>query len=98
MKRPAQKDLDFCTPEDLLIVRGDAAPGMPIDAITTAGERAQAVLQLLSGQFGNPDERYADHILAAVIWDVQGTIEQIRTLALYGNSTSTPDARKGGAQ
>ncbi|HBP6750120.1 hypothetical protein FA419_19100 [Pseudomonas aeruginosa] len=77
---------------------GDAAPGMPIDAITTACERAQAVLQLLSGQFGNPDERYADHILAAVIWDVQGTIEQIRTLALYGNATSTPATRKGGAQ
>ncbi len=56
------------------------------------------MLQLLSGQFGNPDERYADYILAAVIWDVQGTIEQIRTLALYGNATSPPATRKGGAQ
>ncbi|MNC83073.1 hypothetical protein D3C81_1721490 [compost metagenome] len=57
------------------------------------------MLYLLSGQFiGDPGERYADHVIANVIWDVQGTIEQIRTLATYGNATSTPGARKGGAQ
>lgn len=99
MKQAAQKDLDFCSPEDLLAVRSDAAPGVPIDAITTACERAMAVLYLLSGQFtGDPGERYADHIIAGVIWDVQGTIEQIRTLAVYGSATSTPDARRGGVQ
>ncbi|HCJ7658257.1 hypothetical protein R4K01_12940 [Pseudomonas aeruginosa] len=99
MKRTAQKDLDFCSPEDLLAVRNDATPGVPIDAITTACERAMAVLYLLSGQFtGDASDRYADHIIAGVIWDVQGTIEQIRTLAAYGNATSTPDTRKRGDQ
>lgn len=99
MKQTTPKELNFCSPEDLLLVRNDAAQGVPIDAITTACERATAVLYLLSGQFvGDPSERYADHIIAGVIWDVQGTIEQIKTLALYGHATSTPGGRKGGVQ
>ncbi|WP_052150442.1 hypothetical protein [Pseudomonas paraeruginosa] len=99
MKQPAVKQTIACAPEDLLAVRPDAAPGVPLDAINAACERAISVLYLLSGQFiGDPDERYADHVIANVIWDVQGTIEQIRTLVAYGNATSTPAAHKGGAQ
>lgn len=99
MKQPTTKEIIACAPEDLLAVRSDAAPGVPLDAINAACERAISVLYLLSGQFiGDPGERYADHVIANVIWDVQGTIEQIRTLATYGNATSAPDARKGGAQ
>ncbi|MGU0835135.1 hypothetical protein ACSEN6_22545 [Pseudomonas aeruginosa] len=99
MKHPAADTLIACAPENLLVVRPDAAPGVPLDAINAACERAISVLYLLSGQFiGDPGERYADHVIANVIWDVQGTIEQIRTLAMYGTATSSPDARKGGAQ
>jgi hypothetical protein len=99
MKRNVIKDLDHCAPEDLLAVRSDAAPGIPVDAINAACERAIAVLYLLSGQFrGEVDGRYSDKIIAGVIWDVQGTIEQIRTLVAYGDTTTVPTRGKGGAQ
>ncbi|WP_334180912.1 hypothetical protein [Pseudomonas nitroreducens] len=99
MKRAVTRDLDCCAPEDLLAVRSDAAPGVPVDAINAACERAIAVLYLLSGQFmGGVDDRYSDKIIASVIWDVQGTIEQIRTLVAYGDTTTVPAPGKGGAQ
>lgn len=99
MNQATQKHLELCNPEDLLAVRSDAAPGVPIDAITIACERATAVLQMLAGQFsGDGGPSFADHVIAGVIWDVQGTIEQIKTLALYAAATSHPDAGNGGAQ
>nr|WP_294973708.1 hypothetical protein [uncultured Pseudomonas sp.] len=99
MKQPAAQSLMAGVPEELLVVSSDSAPGVPLDAIHAACDRALSVLCLLSGQFsGAPCERYADQVIESVIWDVQGTIEQIRTLVAYGAATSAPVVRKGGAQ
>ena len=97
MNAPQRIDLDFATPEDLLRVRPDAQKGMPIDAITTACERANAVLMLLSGQFcPENDSRFSDAIIAGAIWDVQGTIEQIKTIALYAHRCAAEEKHNGG--
>ena len=85
-------DLNCATPEDLLGVRSNVAPGGPADAISIACDRAMAVLYLLSGQFSGDSEagRYSDAIIFNAITDVQGTLENIRTLAQYGGATSRP--------
>ena len=69
------------TPEQLLKVNAAALNGMPVDAITAACLRADAVLCLLQGQFaGSPDGRYADHVILNALWDVQGTLSLIKTM------------------
>ncbi|MCY1303506.1 hypothetical protein D9M70_532170 [compost metagenome] len=92
-------ELEWALPEHLMVVRADAAAGVPIDAITTACERALAVLRLLSSQFRSDEAAcIPPALVAGVLWDIEGTIEQIQTLALYGAATSTPDTCKDGAQ
>ena len=93
MTRP----LSFDLPEDLLCVDSRVDAGVPIDAITCAIARADSVLTLLEDHFEG-ESRLANHVIAAVIWDVRGTLGLIKTLALYGDTTSIPAARKGGAQ
>lgn len=92
----------FCAaPEDLLGVRADVEPGLPVDAIGIACDRAMAVLFLLSGQFMEPAEkvgRYSDVIIFNAITDVQGTIENIRALALHGHRTAESAKSVGGEQ
>jgi len=91
------QSLACTTPEDLLRVRPDAPKGLPIDAINAACERANSVLMLLSAQFDSDnDSRFSDAIIASVIWDVQGTIEQIRTIASYANECAIQARREGG--
>lgn len=93
------KVIDSSLPENIMVVAPGAEAGVPIDAITAACSRAEAVLDLLMGQFnGESDRRFADHVINNALWDVQGTLEQIRTLANYGHQTSVPAARKGGAK
>ena len=89
--------LSFALPEDLLCVNPTAEAGVPIDAITCAIARADSVLTLLEEHFENDSSRLANHVIAAVLWDVRGTLGLIRTLTLHGDSTSTPAAQKGGA-
>ncbi len=91
--------LNFALPEDLLDVSKDAGAGIPIDAITCAINRADSVLTLLEDHFESESERprLANHILAAVIWDVRGTLGLIKTLTLHGDATSVPLKQKGGA-
>lgn len=89
--------LSFSLPEDLLCVHKDAEAGVPIDAITCAIARADSVLTLLEEHFENDSSRLANHVIAAVLWDVRGTLGLIKTLTLHGDSTSTPAAQKGGA-
>jgi hypothetical protein len=84
-------------PEDLLCVSMNAEAGVPIDAITCAIDRADSVLTLLEDHFDNESPRLANHVIAAVLWDVRGTLGLIKTLALHGDTTSTPAAQKGGA-
>ncbi|MEO4013570.1 hypothetical protein [Pseudomonas rossensis] len=84
-------------PEDLLRVSMNAEAGVPIDAITCAIDRADSVLTLLEDHFENESSRLANHVIAAVLWDVRGTLGLIKTLALHGDTTSIPAAQKGGA-
>jgi len=89
--------LSFTLPENLLCVNPTAEAGVPIDAITCAIDRADSVLTLLEDHFENESSRLANHVIAAVLWDVRGTLGLIKTLALYGDTTSTPAVQKGGA-
>ncbi|NBA95656.1 hypothetical protein [Pseudomonas sp. R5(2019)] len=89
--------LSFSLPEDLLCVDKGAGAGVPIDAITCAVERASSVLLLLEDQFECDGPRLANHVIAAALWDVRGTLGLIRTLALHAD-TSTRQAINGGAQ
>ncbi len=90
MKRSALQDLANFLPEDLLTVNAATPAGVPIDAITAACSRAESVLALLMAQFNAADdtERLNDHVIANVLWDVQGTIGLIRTLAIHGDNTT----------
>ncbi|WP_339545456.1 hypothetical protein [Pseudomonas sp. RA_35y_Pfl2_P32] len=88
--------LSFALPEDLLCVNPKAEAGVPIDAITCAIARADSVLTLLEDHFEG-ESRLANHVIAAVLWDVRGTLGLIKTLALHGDTTSTPALQKGGA-
>jgi hypothetical protein len=88
--------LSFSLPEDLLCVNPKAEAGVPIDAITCAIARADSVLTLLEDHFEG-ESRLANHVIAAVLWDVRGTLGLIKTLALHGDTTSTPALQKGGA-
>lgn len=89
--------LSFALPEDLLCVNPTAEAGVPIDAITCAIARADSVLTLLEEHFENDSSRLANHVIAAVLWDVRGTLGLIKTLTLHGDSTSKPAVQKGGA-
>jgi len=84
------KGLEGRLPEDLLSVCATNAVGVPIDAITAACSRVDAVLHLLMAQFNSgPDvERLSDSVIANVIWDVQGTVALIRSLALHGDKST----------
>ena len=89
--------LSFALPEDLLSVSNDAEAGVPIDAITCAVDRANSVLLLLEDQFECDGPRLANHVIAAALWDVRGTLGLIRTLAVHAD-TSTRSPMSGGAQ
>jgi hypothetical protein len=89
--------LSFSLPEDLLCVHKGAEAGIPIAAITCAIERAESVLMLLEDHFESESSRLANHVIAAVLWDVRGTLGLIKTLALHGDTTSTPAVQKDGA-
>ncbi|WP_122697969.1 hypothetical protein, partial [Pseudomonas viridiflava] len=71
--------LSFSLPEDLLCVNPTADAGIPIDAITCAIDRADSVLTLLEDHFKNESSRLANHVIAAVLWDVRGTLGLIKT-------------------
>ncbi|WP_081951533.1 hypothetical protein [Pseudomonas cremoricolorata] len=76
-------------PEDLLCVTAQTPAGVPIDAITCAVERAQAVLCLLEDQFDTEQgQRLTNRVILGALWDVRGTLEQIRTLALHADDST----------
>ncbi|MDP4568735.1 hypothetical protein BS643_21430 [Pseudomonas protegens] len=89
--------LSCALPEDLLCVSLNAEAGVPIDAITCAITRADSVLTLLEDHFENESSRLANHVIAAILWDVRGTLGLIKTLALHADVTSVPLDQKGGA-
>ncbi|MCF5801298.1 hypothetical protein [Pseudomonas tremae] len=83
--------LSFSLPEDLLCVNPTAEAGVPIDAI----DRANSVLLLLEDQFENDGPSLANHIIAAALWDVRGTLGLIRTLALHADDLGRKPAQGG---
>ena len=86
----------FSQPEDLLGITANAPAGVPIDAITCAIERAQAVLCLLEDQFeADQSQRLANRVILGALWDVRGTLEQIRTLVVHADD-STFHVAEGG--
>lgn len=90
------KGLYGLMPEEVLVVAPRAEPGVPIDAITAACSRSEAVLELLMGQFNGAGhaEKLSENVIANILWDVQGNIALIRTLAYWGHDTSIPDPKK----
>lgn len=93
---PMSNALSFSLPEDLLCVNPTADAGIPIDAITCAVDRASSVLLLLEDQFENDGPSLANHIIAAALWDVRGTLGLIRTLALHADELVRGPAQGGG--
>ncbi|MBA1316117.1 hypothetical protein G7032_09580 [Pseudomonas monteilii] len=93
MTTPAQ----HCSqPEDLLCIAAHAPAGVPIDAITCAVERAQAVLCLLEDQFeAEQGQRLANRVILGALWDVRGTLEQIRTLVVHADNSTCHVAERG---
>jgi phosphoribosylcarboxyaminoimidazole (NCAIR) mutase len=77
------------TPEDVLSIASDMPAGYPIGAIDCALSRANAVLILLSGQFdGSDSERLAGHLIANILWSVQGDLALIKKMVKHGYDTS----------
>ncbi|SDZ23537.1 hypothetical protein SAMN03159453_02859 [Pseudomonas sp. NFIX28] len=93
---PMNNALSLALPEDILSVSQRAGAGVPIDAIACAIERADSVLTLLEDHFEG-ESRLSNRVIAAVIWDVRGTLGLIKTLAMHGDNTSVPADQKGGA-
>lgn len=86
----------FSQPEDLFCITAKAPAGVPIDAITCAVERAQAVLCLLEDQFeAEQGQRLTNRVILSALWDVRGTLEQIRTLAVHADDSTRHIAERG---
>lgn len=79
---------DHELPETLLTIPS-GRQGIPIDAITAACTRAEAVLDMLMLHFNLPagSEQLSQTQVSNVLWDVQGTLGLIRTLALHQCAT-----------
>lgn len=77
------------TPEQVMAIASDTAPGYPVDAIDCALARADSVLCLLEGQFdGSDSEQLADHLVANILWSVRGQLALIKAMVKHGHDTS----------
>lgn len=92
------RPVDCSAPEKMLTVAPGTEAGVPIDAITLACCRADAVLHLLQVQFESTEGRASDGVILNALSDVQGTIELISTLALHGYHSTLQANRQGGDQ
>lgn len=81
--------LSYSTPEDIFTL-GHVEAGVPIDAITCAISRADAVLLLLEDQFEGDKPSLSSHVIASALWDVRGTLGLIQKLAIHADRTSAP--------
>ncbi|MDY7563599.1 hypothetical protein QN400_12525 [Pseudomonas sp. RTC3] len=84
-----KQTLQCSTPEDIFTLV-DVEAGVPIDAITCAISRADAVLLLLEELFEDDKPSLSSHVIASVLWDVRGTLGLIQKLAVHADRTSTP--------
>ncbi|EPM52409.1 hypothetical protein A262_21514 [Pseudomonas syringae pv. actinidiae ICMP 19073] len=53
------------------------------------------MLLLLEDQFENDGPSLANHVIAAALWDVRGTLGLIRTLALHADDLGRKPAQGG---
>lgn len=82
------------TPEAFFDVPANAEPGYPIDAIDCALARADSTLTMLLGQFdGTGEQAYAPHIVANVLWAIQGEIRLAKKMIYHGFHTTKDDAQ-----
>ncbi|SDU04760.1 hypothetical protein SAMN05216296_1472 [Pseudomonas pohangensis] len=88
----------FTTPEDVLTVPENMPAGYPVDAISCAIARADAMLLLIEGQFDADDGRLADHVIANALWAVRGELAVIGKLVDHGHNTEQETAGKTAAQ
>ncbi|MDU8357259.1 MULTISPECIES: hypothetical protein [Pseudomonas syringae group] len=86
-----KQTLSHSTPEDIFSLT-DVEAGVPIDAITCAISRADAVLLLLEDQFEDERPSLSNHVIASALWDVRGTLGLIHKLAMHADRTSAPVA------
>jgi hypothetical protein len=86
-----KQTLSHSTPEDIFSLT-DVEAGVPIDAITCAISRADAVLLLLEDQFDDERPSLSNHVIASALWDVRGTLGLIHKLAMHADRTSAPVA------
>lgn len=69
------------TPEDFFSISQDIEPGLPIDAINCAIDRAQAVLLFVMSQFdGTTEARFTDHVICNALWAVEGDLKMIQKM------------------
>nr|AAT96075.1 hypothetical protein [Pseudomonas viridiflava] len=87
--RAMKQTLSHSTPEDIFSLT-DVEAGVPIDAITCAISRADAVLLLLEDQFDDERPSLSNHVIASALWDVRGTLGLIHKLAMHADRTSAP--------
>lgn len=75
----------YCgTPEDLFVIRPDAEPGLPVDALLCALSRARAVLSLAGGQFNDPAaQRWCDEVISSALWSVEGELALAERMVRY---------------
>ena len=77
-------------PEDILSVPAGVEAGVPIDEITCAVARADAVISMVMMALGTEDGRPADFILTDALWSAQSQLALIKQMAYHAHATTTP--------
>ena len=77
------------TPETIVSVSPDAPAGMPVDEITCAVARADAVITMVMMALNDDDGgRIADSVLSDALWGVQCQLELIKKMACHAHSST----------
>ena len=77
-------------PEDILFVPAGAETGLPIDEITCAVSRADAVISMVMAALSNDADRMADAVLIDALWSAQTQLALIKKMAYHAHATTTP--------
>lgn len=75
-------------PEDILYVPTGAEAGLPIDEITCALARADAVISMVMSSLSNDGARMEDSILTDALWSAQSQLALIKKLAYHAHATT----------
>lgn len=81
MQAPDGTTLDC--PEAMMVVRSDAPPGVPADAVACAVSRAQSILVLVMDQFSSKDAQTFSHdVICNSLWAVEGILSEINAMVM----------------